>query len=145
MRPRRGPPRRTAALLDATTACRGAAWLDVIACIAATPFQSMELRASTGQMPLRHWLCARAHLAKGPLARLRRWQVSDQVYLVAGHCAWLHDRRCSMKKAVRTPKTATQRKRSKRPPGLKIKTKVRAAGIEMQHNQTLVRASQPVH
>jgi hypothetical protein len=28
----------------------------------------------------------------------------------------------------------------KKPPGLKIKTKVRAAGMELQHNQTLTRA-----
>jgi hypothetical protein len=41
-----------------------------------------------------------------------------------------------MKKPARTPKTPIQRRATKRPPGLKIKTKVRAAGSEMQHNQT---------
>ena len=45
-----------------------------------------------------------------------------------------------MKKVAKTPKTATQRKGSKRPPGLKIKTKVRAAGVELQHNETLAKA-----
>jgi len=43
----------------------------------------------------------------------------------------------SMKKTART---ATQRKQITRPAGLKIKTNVRAAGMQMQHNPTRARA-----
>src|SRR5262249_28036949 len=43
-------------------------------------------------------------------------------------------RRPSMKKPVKTSRNTTTQ-----PPGLKIKTKVRAAGIELQHNQSLTR------
>ena len=41
-----------------------------------------------------------------------------------------------MKHPMRIPNTCMRRKTTKRPPGLKIKTKVRAAGINVQHNET---------
>lgn len=41
---------------------------------------------------------------------------------------------------TKTTRTTTQRKRITRPAGLKIKTNVRAAGMQMQHNSTRARA-----